>query len=143
MMSKLLDLKFPHYVEDKYKFALKYYPIRFPHFPTSELALAFPPLFPWWFICGEYLKLLIYEILKPAKRAALIKHDIYSLKEHLHVDIDQVKILSLIHEGGESKGYLISTYLIIIFLLFYFRHFIFSSVKYRKRTKDDASVVVA
>lgn len=58
MMMKLPDLKSPHYVEDKYKFALNHYPLMFPHLPTSKMAFDFSPPLPRWFIYGEDLKVL-------------------------------------------------------------------------------------
>lgn len=103
MQAKVPSLKIPEYMEDKYKFALNYYPTKFPPLPTSKMHLAFVPLFPWWFICGEFLKVRKYECLKPTQRVALSKLDLYSFKGHLHVDIDHVKVETLIHKGEESK----------------------------------------
>lgn len=58
MMVKLLNLRIPDYVKEKYTFALDFYPPKFPTLPTSEMTLAFSPLFLWWFICGEDIKVL-------------------------------------------------------------------------------------
>lgn len=81
--------------------------------------------------------------LKPSKRVTLTKHDVYSFKGHFHVDIYHVWVLSLIHEGGESKGSLRSNYLINIFILFCIFNCMFSTTEYGKRTMDDVSAVVA
>lgn len=115
----------------------------FPLLPTSELALALWPPFPWCFICGEDLKLLKNGSLEPAKQVTLTKHNIYSFKGHFHVDIDHVKVLSPIHEGEESKRYLRSTYLIILLILFYIGRCMFSTIEYRKSKRDASNAVVA
>lgn len=104
MMVKLTNLKIHDHVKDKYTFLMNYYTHKFPHFPTSDMALDFAPPFSRWFICGEDLKVLKHESLKPTKRVTLTKHDIYSFKGHLHVNIEHVRVESLIHEGEESKG---------------------------------------
>ena len=90
-------------MEDKYKFALNYYPHIFPHLPTSEMAIAFAPPFPWWFIYGEFLKIHKNEFLKHEQRVTPAKLDLYSFKFHLHVDIDHVRVETPIHEGEEGK----------------------------------------
>lgn len=104
MIVKLPDLKIPDYVKDKYEFALNYYPPDFPPLPTSEMTLDFAPPFLRWFIYGGNLKVLKNESLKPNKRVTLTKHDVYSFKGHLHVDIEHVTIESHIHECEERKG---------------------------------------
>lgn len=97
MQVKLPNLKIPEYVEDKYKSALNYYPHRFPLLPTSEMVMAFSHPFPWWFVCGEFLKVHKNKCMKLAQRVALTKLDLYSFKGHLHVDIDHVRVETLIH----------------------------------------------
>lgn len=67
------------------------------------MALDFPPPFPRWFICGDFLKVHKNECLKPAQRVTPTKHDIYSFKGYLHVDINHVRVETPIHEGEESK----------------------------------------
>lgn len=67
LMAKLPDLKIPHYVKDKYKFSLNFYPPKFSPLPTSEMKLALSPPFPRRFICGEHLKVLKNESQKPVK----------------------------------------------------------------------------
>lgn len=46
MSAKLPNLRIPDYIKDKYSFALKFHPYKFPHLPTSKIALAFSPSFP-------------------------------------------------------------------------------------------------
>lgn len=41
LIAKFLELKIPHYMKDRYTFALNYYPPKFPPFLRSELSLAF------------------------------------------------------------------------------------------------------
>lgn len=103
MFAKLPNLHIPDYLKDTYSFALKFNPSKFPNFPTSEMALAFTPLFPQWFICGEFLKVHKNKCLKPAQRVTLTKHDIYNFKGHLHVDIKHARVETLIHEGEGNK----------------------------------------
>lgn len=57
-MVKHPNLKIPHYMDDKYKFALNNYPPKFPPLPITKMSLDFSLPFPRWFICGEDLKLL-------------------------------------------------------------------------------------
>lgn len=61
-------------MKDKYTFALNYYPQKFPLLPTNEMALAFSPSFPRWFICGEDLKVLKNESLKSDQRKPSCQH---------------------------------------------------------------------
>lgn len=103
MFPKLPNLRIPDYVNDKYTFTLRFYPPKFSSFPTSEMALAFVPQFPWWFICAEILKVHKNEFLKPAQRVTQAKHGIYSFKGHLHVDIKHARVETPIHEGEESE----------------------------------------
>lgn len=58
------------------------------------MALAFAPPFQRWFICGEDLKVLKNEILKPAKGVTPTKHDVNSFKGHHNVDINHVRVES-------------------------------------------------
>src|ERR1043165_8426842 len=55
LKKNLSKIKFPPYVkpESRYMWAFKNQPPRFPNLPTSELALAFFPPYPWWFVCGN------------------------------------------------------------------------------------------
>lgn len=98
-MVKLPNLNIPNYVKDKYTFALNFYPPKFPLFPTNKMVLVFAPPFPWWFICGEDFKVLKSESLKLVKQVTPTKYDIYNFRGHLHIDINHVRIETLIHEG--------------------------------------------
>lgn len=103
MMVKLPNLKIPDYVKDKYTFTLNFYPPKFSPLPTNKMALTFVPPFLRWFICGKDIKVLKNESLKPAKQVTVTKHDIYNFKGHLHVNINNVRVETPIHEGEESK----------------------------------------
>lgn len=92
MMAKLPNLSILDYVNDKYTFVLNFYPPKFPSLPISEMALTFAHQFPMWFICGKDIKVLKNESLKPIKRVTPTKHDVYSFKGHLHVDINHVRV---------------------------------------------------
>lgn len=102
MTTKLPNLRTLDYMKDKYTFALNFLPHRFPHLPTSEMTLDFAPLFPRWFVCGEFIKGRKNECLKPAQRMTPTKYNIYYVKGHLHIDVSHVRVETPIHEGEES-----------------------------------------
>lgn len=101
-MDKLLRLNNPSNIksEDMYEFSLNFHPLKFPPFSSVNLALAFSPPSPRWFIYGSDIEVLRNEILKPGET---LKHNLHSFKVHLHVDIEHVKVLTLIHEDGGGK----------------------------------------
>lgn len=68
------------------------------------MTLAFAHPFPWWFIYGEFQKVHKNKCLKLSQRATLTKYDVYSFKDHLHVDIKHVRLETPIHEGEENDG---------------------------------------
>lgn len=104
-MAKLTGLNIPSCVrsEDKYEFAFNFYPPKFPPLPSADIKLAFRPPFPRWFICGSDIEVLKNESLKLAKRVVSLKHNLHSFKGHLHVNIEHVKVLTLIHEGKRES----------------------------------------
>lgn len=84
------------------------------------MALAFALLFPRWFVRREFLKVHKNECLKPSQRVTPNKHNIYHFKLHLHVNINHVRVETLIHEGeGKKRSRL---YLLHLDISFFFAH---------------------
>lgn len=81
------------------------------------MALAFALLFPHWFVRGEFLKVHKNECMKPSQRVTPNKHNIYHFKLHLHVNINHVRVETLIHEG-EGKKNLVSIFYILTYPFF-------------------------
>lgn len=89
-MKKLPDLKLPLYVkpEHRYELAFRFHKLKFPQLPSIDFGVAFIPLFPDWFVCGNFVKILRQDSQKLAKRVVLTKHTLDSFKGHLHIGIE-------------------------------------------------------
>ena len=103
----LLKIQFPPYVkpENRYKWAFKNQPPRFPNLPTSELALAFFPPYPWWFVCGNTFHRYANDAKKPAQRVVWAKCDLDNFRGHLRYDLSAMSIISQHREGVELKKF--------------------------------------
>jgi hypothetical protein len=105
--KKLLNLKLPSYVkyEQRYELAFNLYPPKFPRLPTGDFGMSFLPLFPNWFVCGDFVKILRQDSQKLAQRVVPTKNTLDSFKGHLHIDIKHVHIISPIYKGVEYEGF--------------------------------------
>lgn len=100
--KKFPDLKLPSYVkyEQRYELDFNLHPPKFPRLPTTDFGVAFSPLFPNWFICGDFVKILRQDSQKLVQRVVPTKRTLNSFKGHLHIDMEHVHILSPIYEGA-------------------------------------------
>lgn len=82
-------LKLPSYVkpEQRYKTSFNMYPPKFPQLPSVKFGVAFSPPFPYWFVCGDFIKILQQESQKKANRVVSTKHNLDNFKEHRHIGI--------------------------------------------------------
>lgn len=99
LIEKITKLKFPSYVKDKYLSTLFFHKPKFPPFPYCELDLSFFSPFPRWFVCGHVLSDIENACKKHAQIMVSTKHDAYSYRGHLHVDIGDIRVLSNITDG--------------------------------------------
>lgn len=79
--------------------ALELFPPKFPLLPNANFGVAFAPPFPYWFICGDSIKILRQQSQKKAQRVVATKHTLGSFKGLLHIGIEDVRIQSDIYEG--------------------------------------------
>ena len=105
--KQLSKIRFPPYVkpEDRYWWAFKHQTPKFPNLPTSELALAFFPPYPWWFVCGNIFHLCENDAKKPAQRVIWAKCDLENFRGHLRYDLSAMSITSQNGEGAELKKF--------------------------------------
>jgi hypothetical protein len=87
--------------EDRYRLALEMHPPRFPKLPTSELALAWFPPYPWWLICSEMLKYKSHKKPKPSETVTWARYWLHNFPGHLRYDLSAMSILS--NEGAGAN----------------------------------------
>lgn len=58
-----------------------------------------------WFVYGYSLEVIKNECKKFVERVVTTKHDIYNYLGHLHVDIQNVQILSNVYVGDKIKAF--------------------------------------
>lgn len=97
--EKFTTLKVPPYVTDMYTFSLKFYFYKFPPLLTCELGLAFLLPFLDWIPCGS-LSVLNKALKKLHPIVVTTKYYMDNYKGHLHVNIENVRVLSPILVGG-------------------------------------------
>lgn len=85
--------------EHRYRLAFNMHPQKLPRLPSAEFGMDFIPLFPYWFVYGDFIKILQQESQKRAQRVVSTKHTLDSFKGHLHIGIKHVRIESLIYGG--------------------------------------------
>lgn len=96
--AKVLKIKlFPPFV-DKYVYTLRHYCPKFPAFPTSDMALALPVIYPKWLDHFTY-KCFIQSLLPLPKRVTSTKYFLHNYPGHIHVNSCHVQVLTQIHQG--------------------------------------------
>jgi hypothetical protein len=98
LLERIPTSKFPPFFTNIYLFAL-YFKVKFPPLPSSELAIAFRPPYPKWFVCGSWMAMKQSLIKKEAKKITLTKLDIYTFRGRLHYGLHQIHITSPIEVG--------------------------------------------
>ena len=93
--QKVSKLKLPSGLspEDRYRLAFEMHPPKFPRLPTSELALAWFPPYPWWFTCKEMFKYLQRKP-KPSETVTWARHWLHDFPGHLRYDLSAMSIKS-------------------------------------------------
>src|SRR3954470_21397516 len=99
--AKLDKLKLPSSVrpELRYEVAFKLNPPKFPPLPSADFGVDLSPPFPDWFVCGNAFKILQESTKKRAERVVPTKHTLDTFKGHLHIDLEDVRVLTPIPEG--------------------------------------------
>lgn len=112
--KKIEDLKLPSFIkpEQRYELDFNMHPPKFSWLPSANFSVDFRPLFPYWFICGDFVKILRQESPKRAQWVVPTKHTLNSFKEHLHISIKHVHIESPIYKGVEWKVFRLHFFLI-------------------------------
>ena len=103
--KQLSKVRCPPYVkpEDRYGWAFKHKPPKFPNLPTSELALAFFSPYPEWLYFRDLFRSCENDTKKPAQRVTWAKHDLYNFKGHLRYDLSAMSVKSREGEGAKLK----------------------------------------
>ena len=110
--------------EDRYRLALEMHPPKFPRLPTSELALAWFPPYPWWLTCKEMFKYKSQKKLKPSETVTWARHWLHNFPGHLRYDLPAISITS--NQGtGANAWENPKCFLLSLFLTLYFNCFIF------------------
>jgi hypothetical protein len=86
------NLKILSYVphEKRSEMALEPFPPKFPPLPNADFGVAIAPPFPYWFICGDSIKILRQQSQKKAQRVVVTKHTLGSFKGRFHIGIEDV-----------------------------------------------------
>src|ERR1051325_6383339 len=110
--------------EDRYRLALEMHPPKFPKLPTSELALAWFPPYPWWLTCKEMFKYKSQKKPKPSETVTWARHWLHNFPRHLRYDLPAISITS--NQGtGANAWENPKCFLLSLFLTLYFNCFIF------------------
>src|ERR1043165_2483589 len=124
--EKMSKFKLPSRLspEDRYRLALEMHPPKFPRLPTSELALAWFPPYPWWLTCKEMFKYKSQKKLKPSETVTWAYHWLHNYPGHLRYDLSAMSIIS--NQGAGANTWEIPKYFLLsLFLTFHLNCFNF------------------
>lgn len=78
---------------------LDLFPPKFPPLLNVDFRVDLAPPFPNWFICGDSIKILRQQSQKKYQRVVATKHTLGSLKGHLYIGIEDIRIELDIYES--------------------------------------------
>ena len=113
--DRIPQLKISGYAKDKYLYALHFWKIYFPHFPSSPFALAFgPPIPDWWYFPWSDIE---NSYKKKAERVVSTKHYLHNYSGPLHNDPEFVIVISIMQTGNSFwKVWLFTVSSLLVFL---------------------------